>query len=135
MSGQFLLWQGWISISISPDADADCFDALKKAIHELEVFMRPQQMVNQLFEIKPFNLEQVLFIAGSHNHDVGYSDSIVEVLNKVAELAPASHGLVYIRWPEHPTLWNQYKVYKMARGKITMEDDPFFSPCNPLIED
>lgn len=133
MVGQFLVWQGWISIQTDPNEEH--FDELKKVIRELEIFMKPLQRANQLFEIKPFNLEQILFIAGSHNHDIGYSNSIVELLNKVAELAPASHGLVYVRWPEHPTLWNQYRVYKMARGKITIEDDPFFSPCSPVIED
>lgn len=133
MSSQFILYNGWISISTN--ADEQSYDELQKAVSELTVFISSLRLRYQLCEIRVFNLEHILLIGGSHNHDVGYNDDIVALLNKVAQLAPASHGAVFVRWPDDVSIGNQYKIYKMIRGKITFEDDPFFSPCRPIIED
>jgi hypothetical protein len=133
MSAQFVLYNGWISISTSSDEQS--FDELTKVVSELNAYIDSLTLKYHLCEIRTFNLERILLIGGSHNHDVGYNDQIVRLLNKVAELAPASHGVVYIRWPDDIFIGNEYKIYKMVRGKITFESDPFFSPCRPVIED
>lgn len=133
MSEQFILYNGWISISTSPNEES--YDGLQEVISQLNEFIKSLNLGYQLCEIRIFNLEHVLLLGGSHNHDVGYSDSIIKLLYKIAELAPGSYGIVYIRWPEDPVTWNEFKVYKMAKGKISIENDPFFSPCRPMIEE
>jgi hypothetical protein len=126
--------QGWISIATSIDGDQD-YDKLPGALDEVKELIKPLNEPGQFFELKAFNFSQILFIGVHSNHDNGYSDEVLDVLIKIGKIAPASFGLVHARWPEHITDYNVYKIYRMARGKVSIEEDTLLSPCNPVIEE
>ncbi len=55
-----------------------------------------------------------------------------DLLTLIAEVLPASYGIVHERSDE---TGNAFRVRVMARGQITERTDPFLSPANPVIED
>lgn len=132
MVKQFVEFKGWVSINNNRDEGS--YDDLKKVIIQLNAFIDSLGLKHQLCEIRSIGLMDILLIGGVYNHDNGYSDALLSLLNKVAELTPLSYGLVYVRRPEDEFAWNDFKVYKVARGSVTIENDPFLSPCNPIIE-
>ncbi|WP_373462624.1 Imm7 family immunity protein [Paenibacillus sp. V4I3] len=42
---------------------------------------------------------------------------------------------MYIRDATDKQSHNCFKVYVLARGKVTEKEDMYLSPCNPTIED
>ncbi|HEX2944949.1 MAG TPA: Imm7 family immunity protein [Clostridia bacterium] len=71
-----------------------------------------------------------------HNHKYNV---YVDIFKWIAENLPGSYGLLYI-WDdvdvheEHDNS-NKFVVWKLSRGKLEFEEDPFLSPCIPTIED
>jgi len=127
-------FNGWITVY----SDSDELDVIvqdKKLITDLENILHEFKAQNQFCEIKMINGFVNLFVGGRHNHDNGYSDDLLKVLQEICEIASESFGIIYVRWPEDEISWNQYKVYQIAKGKITIKDDVYLSPCNPVIED
>ncbi|WP_341902089.1 Imm7 family immunity protein [Fluviicola taffensis] len=127
-------FNGWLTICSDSD-ELDIIAQDKKLIADVENILREFKTQNQLCEIKMINGFVNLFIGGGHNHDNGYSDDLLKILQEICQIASRSFGIIYVRWPEHEIHWNQYKVYQIAKGIITVKDDVYLSPCNPVIED
>ncbi|MEV6281214.1 Imm7 family immunity protein [Kribbella sp. NPDC051770] len=65
------------------------------------------------------------------------TELIDDLLAEVIRLLPASYGLIYERddeTTEHPG-HNAFRVTVLARGKLSIREDPFLSPAYPTIED
>jgi len=76
----------------------------------------------------------VVHVRGLRNHRVA---SIQRLFDVVAEQAPLSYGLLYIRDqedPRGPEFANAFRVWRLALGQLTELADPFLSPCVPTIE-
>jgi hypothetical protein len=86
-------------------------------------------------------------ISRMHNHTASY---IIDVFEWIAKNLPGSYGLLYVhddeesygaykysKYYDNPRVDNSNKfvVYKLAKGCLTREEDPFLSPCIPTIED
>ena len=125
---------GWISIHITTDGENE-YGKLEKAIEKIDHFLKPLKLFNQFFKIEALNGYHTLFIGLNHNHENGYYDLIYQLLNEICIIAPGSYGIIYIRNDEDKLDFNKFKIIKIAKGKITIEDDDFLSPCNPIIED
>lgn len=125
---------GWVSIHISPDGEGD-LETLKKTIQEITHLIEPLVSFNQFFKIEPLNGTYILFIGLNHNHDNGYYDLILKLLDEVGTRASGSYGIVYVRDHDNSSDFNKFKILKIVRGTVTVEDDKFISPCNPIIED
>ncbi len=127
-------FNGWLTICSDSD-ELDVIGLNKKLIADVENIMLEFKAQNQFCEIKEINGFVNLFVGGRHNHDNGYSDDLLKNLEKICEIASESFGIIYVRWPEDEISWNQYKVFQIAKGKVTIKDDVYLSPCNPVIED
>lgn len=127
-------FNGWVSIFNTTDGEGDS-DMLESTVSQIKRLITPMKGFNQFFEVKGLNGTYTLWIGGSHNHDSGYSDSLLDLLNQIAHIAKGSYGVVHVRHPEHKLTYNEFKVYKIAKGKVTIEKDALLSPCNPVIED
>ncbi|GIO83997.1 hypothetical protein J25TS5_09290 [Paenibacillus faecis] len=85
-----------------------------------------------LVTIKRYNGQDSILISGLHNHKSSY---VVEIFKWIAEHTVGSYGLLYTRDDEDPVDENRFVVWKLARGELRKETDPFLSPCIPKIED
>lgn len=123
---------GWIYIGCDDETSFNIGD--REIIKQIDNFLIPFRQINQVFNIIPINYTHYLQIALGHNKDIGYSQMIFDIMVEVGKLAKESHGLVYIHLSDHPTHWDEYIVYKMAVGKVTIEKDTLLSPCSLIID-
>ena len=91
---------------------------------------------NSLVHLQRCNGCDSLSVAGQHNHRSNY---IIELFQWVAEHASGSYGLLYVRDDEDDSrngnFSNEFRVWRLCRGRLTECDDPFLSPVIPTIED
>lgn len=125
---------GWININISLNDDEHDSKDLYNIVEKIKNFLTPENIFNQVFEIKDLNGNYILFIGLNHNHDNGYSDLILKIISKIGKIASGSYGIVHIRNHDDYKSSNNYKILKLARGKVKIEEDKLISPCRPIIE-
>jgi hypothetical protein len=83
------------------------------------------------------NGRAVLTLEGAANRPGAEAGALDELLGFVAARLPGSYGLLYERDDERiePPGPNAFRVRVLARGEIRDGEDPFLSPCRPVIED
>ena len=129
-------FKGWINLRFYVSDEINSSEFIRKGVVCIQERLKEFNSIdNQFIDIKDLNGFYSLFIGGCHNHDVGYSDSIKNVLNEITKLAKRSYGLVYVRFLEDTNNYNKFLVYKLANGLVTIEEDSLLSPCDRRIED
>jgi hypothetical protein len=90
----------------------------------------------QLIQTQRQNGCDSVLIAGQHNHRNEY---VIDLFKWIAENAPGSYGILYIRDDEDSKrgydFTNEFRVWKLCRGILIEQEDPFLSPCIPTVED
>jgi hypothetical protein len=125
---------GWLNIQFSTDGEHN-FTVEKGIISQIYDLIKPLNGFNHNYELKCINGNNYLYIGINHNHDNEYLDEVKSVFSKIAKLAIGSYGLVYLRQPEDELYFNEFKVIKLNKGEVTIQEDSYLSPCNPKIED
>lgn len=91
---------------------------------------------SNLCHVHRYNGQDSFLISGMHNHRASY---VTEIFDWIASRLPGSYGLLYIQDDEDSgESWdheNEFIVWKLARGAVTREKDPFLSPYIPTVED
>ncbi|MDF8265188.1 Imm7 family immunity protein [Luteipulveratus flavus] len=123
---------GWIVLSDST-YESD-WDAVDPKIEELAAWVELHLTWATKAAFDNVGGVRVLTLHAVANHATAEFDSLLSLVRRIAKELPGSHGLLHWRDDESP-LGNSYKVYVVRRGLLVEEADPFFSPCNPKIED
>lgn len=76
------------------------------------------------------NMVMVL-VHGLRNHR---SEEVFRLFTEIGEKFPKSYGLLYAQDDESEN-YNEFRVFRLARGELKEFADPFLSPCIPGIED
>lgn len=90
-----------------------------------------------VFEIQhTCNGLRYLNVHGLRNHRY---EPVIDLFRWVAANLPASYGLLYVHDDEDNgrtghDYSNCFRVWRLARGHLSEQDDPFLSPCIPTIE-
>lgn len=124
--------RGWIDIHFT-DEEYFGTPSGKQLLSELEEYLTSIEGVGSLFNLKHINYDTCLSIFASYNRERGYIPIIQEVMERVGKMASESYGLVYIHQPEHLDLYDKFMVYKLAKGKVSIEEDSLLSPCSEKI--
>jgi hypothetical protein len=74
----------------------------------------------------------VLTVHGLRNHP---QTQVIALFQWIAEQAPKSYGLLYVLDDEDGDHDNEFGVWRLARGQLSEQADPFLSPRIPIIED
>ncbi len=78
----------------------------------------------------------VLSVAGHRNHRC---ETALDLFRWLAINGPGSYGLLYVRDDEDfrrgGDFGNEFRVWRLARGVLEEQDDPFLSPPIPTVED
>ena len=61
-------------------------------------------------------------------------ERVFEVFRWLADHVPESYGVLYVRDQESGSA-NAFRVWRLARGRLTEHEDVLLSPCIPTIED
>jgi hypothetical protein len=93
-----------------------------------------QQVVNRVFSLQMLNGNCVLSVVGSTNHKTKSVDEVINLFFKIAEMAPGTYGLLYLYDDEDKDGKNdEFQVYKVAKGEVTVEKDTLLSPYEAHI--
>lgn len=127
-------FHGWVVLS--DDTYETSYDLVEAQVPELLAVAR-QPALSVQYDVVRVNLDVVLTIHGLPNRRRHEADVLDRVLAFIAERLPGSYGVVYIRDDERttPPGVNAFEVRVIRRGMVEVRDDPFLSPCNPVIED
>ena len=127
-------FHGWASIlyhthDIDFALQNECWNKLEHHVSKLD---------KTLVHLQRYNGCDSLFIAGQHNHRAS-GEYVFDLFRWVAKNAPGSYGLLYIRDDEDmnrgANFANEFRVWRLCRGRLTEESDPFLSPIVPTVED
>ena len=83
-------------------------------------------------DLRAINGQFRVWVSGSPNHR---HDQIFGLFQLIAEMAPGSYGLLYVWDDEHEPYDNEFRVWRLLRGRVEEMADTFLSPCIPTIED
>ena len=127
--------QGWAIVSsdtyeINGSDDARLLTALKEQID----LTRSTNIIIHL-DVGLNGDLHVLSIAGHKNHRY---EPVIDLFDWLAANGPGSYGLLYVQDDEdfkRGSYENEFRAWKLARGVLEEQSDPFLSPCIPIIED
>ncbi|PQO40123.1 hypothetical protein C5Y96_01955 [Blastopirellula marina] len=125
----------WIELSESTE-ESDC-GQLDSKVDALRALVRDKLSCKPNDCIVHVNYSKVFQCSGGANHRGTDHDMLLDVLKRLVELLPGSHGLVYWSDDESPgnAVFDGYKVLVVARGEVHERLDPFLSPKKPVVED
>jgi hypothetical protein len=126
-------FHGWAVIRSRYDSDLEKEEADWEKIEEefdleLRIFDRPDH-----FHVhKTINGLLSVTMSGLRNHR---QEDVIDFFRWLAARAPGSYGLLYVHDDEDPKAENDFRVYRLAKGKLTEMADPFLSPYFPTVEE
>jgi hypothetical protein len=88
-------------------------------------------------DLRVVNGSWVFTITSLTNHRSRRSAEIYQLVDWIAAHFPGAYGLLYERddEPGLPAGTEAFTVRALARGRISVHNDPFLSPIQPTIED
>jgi hypothetical protein len=129
-------FHGWATIRV-PDADGADFKPIGGG-PEVEAIKRVRSAINDahdefsLFDVRQTgNGQTVLMAHGLRNHRF---EPVVGLFRWVAAELPDSYGLLYVHDDEAEGHDNEFRVWRLARGRFEELADPFLSPYTPTVE-
>ncbi len=125
-------YKGWITLS--SDSYEEDFLRLKEQVAFLEKKISKFNSSSQFSKIINCNGDYTMSLIGVLNHENGIIEEIKDLLQHIAEVLPASFGVIYYRDQEGDHE-NHYFVIRLAKGKLEEFNDHILSPCFPIIED
>jgi len=130
-------YHGWVTLLLADnDEDWETEQAiLGQVATSIQVKAKELDLRSPILEIKRANIHTFLAIAGCRNHSAVERQNLAALFEYIGEVAPLSYGLLYT-WDDElkEEDGNKFKVMRMVRGKIDHLDDPFLSPCIPLLD-
>ncbi len=122
---------GWITLretyKVVDDEDMEgILERIRKVIDESE-YPSLQIQVN--------NGEYFIEFSRYTNHLSGDVTGLLSIFETVGRIAEGSYGLLYMHNDEDSGHYNEFVVYRLARGRVTAFQDSFLSPLIPTVED
>lgn len=122
---------GWITLRETYRLvdDEDMEGILEKIQKEIDRSAYPS------LQIKVNNGEHFIEFSRYTNHMSGDVMKLLSIFETVGRIAEGSYGLLYMHNDEDSELYNDFVVYRLARGRVAIFQDPFLSPMAPTVED
>jgi hypothetical protein len=127
-------FHGWATIRVpDPDIDPPRRWALEAvAVEQLREAIARANDQFSLFDVRQTGNELiVLYAHGLRNHRYR---PVIELFRWVAAELPDSYGLLYVHDDEVEGQANEFRVWRLARGRFEELADPFLSPYIPTVE-
>lgn len=125
-------YHGWLNLQRSAGEDGDDF----KPSTELPLVRELTGGLSVgpgLVDIRVVNGELHFSTSGFTNHRW---QQVIDTFHALGKALPGSYGLLYVRDDEDPAgRTNEFQIFVMRRGEVTLQSDTFLSPCIPTIED
>jgi hypothetical protein len=124
---------GWATTRLSADGGAEGEATQYPDLRsEIEKVVGAAANVVARFDAD-LNGSAILTVSASKNHRY---EGVIDLFRWVAQHYPGSYGLLYVHDAEDARGFdNDFRVWRLARGRITELADPFLSPLIATIED
>ncbi|GLY38139.1 hypothetical protein Amsp01_041630 [Amycolatopsis sp. NBRC 101858] len=124
-------YHGWITLRATAEALDDesplRLDEIRALVDGLADYA--------LMDLQPMNGTDYIHLGGSPNRRGQHGAEVIDLFAKVGQLAPGSYGLLYVHDDEHPEHRLSFRVFRLARGRVTEHTDDLLSPVIPTLED
>jgi hypothetical protein len=129
-------FHGWMTLRETYENRDTDEKVIESIVQEIKLHIKNINWKHGLIDIRPINVEIYLWMVGASNHKPSGIYSPVDFYEYIAKVAPGSYGLLYVLDDEDMANdnYNNFKVYVLARGKLTERKDPFLSPFIPTVE-
>ncbi|GMQ63650.1 Imm7 family immunity protein [Vallitalea maricola] len=127
-------FHGWAVIQETPQViDEENIDDIAKMIEDYIDNLNWESGILKIFAV---NGEYQIIVSGLSNHKTQESEELLGVYKYIAKIAPGSYGLLYVKDDEDTKgLDNEFIVYTLVRGNLSIQKDTFLSPFIPIVED
>lgn len=126
-------YHGWAVVLSSAKENGE--KDLDEIVRNLSELLKEMNCDNRQVELNSSNGMYCIFTQGSANRVSKDVQKIFDLFEWLKEHALGSYGLLYFRDDEDSSLENGFKVGVLRRGGFSFRNDPFLSPCIPVIED
>ena len=123
-------YDGWATLR--EDTREDDIGGLHRIVDELREVIEQFNDGSGVTDLRWINGTCMVYFAGCPNRR---HDCVFGLFPWLAEHAPGSYGLLYVRDDEAPVHGNAFQVWRLRRRQVERHPDPFLSPCIPVIED
>jgi len=131
-------YHGWITVRTKYEniETEDEDELLLKVVSEIKEHIINLNWGHGILDIRSINTEFHIWTSGYLNHKPLEKDSPVNFFRYVGRVAPGSYGILYIidDYDMENNNHNKFKVYVLARGQLTIHEDPFLTPFVPIVE-
>ena len=128
-------FHGWITIRVDDGDDAALAIIREREQHALAFIndaIRDHGDNFSLFETRRTSNELIVLLAhGLRNHPHA---PVIDLFRVIGERLPDSYGLLYVHDDDSSTNNNEFRVWRLALGRLEERDDPFLSPYIPTVE-
>jgi hypothetical protein len=128
-------FHGWVTIRVDDRDDPDMSVVRGReeaAIARLRAAMREADDEFSLFDLRRTSNELIVLLAhGLRNHRY---EPVIGLFRWVAAELPDSYGLLYVHDGEAAGQDNEFRVWRLARGRLEERPDPFLSPYISTVE-
>lgn len=122
---------GWITLRDTYEAtDEENIEMiLKRVKYEIK------KLKYSTLQIKSMDGEHFIEFSSYTNHMSLDVKEIISFFEAVGNVAKGSYGLLYVYDDEDMNSYNNFMVYRLARGAVELYQDHFLSPIVPVVED
>jgi hypothetical protein len=131
-------FHGWATIrAIFENVDIDNEEQIMNiVVNKIKQHIGELNWQHGVLDIRAINAEFHVWTSGNHNHKPTGEYCPIEFFKYIAQIAPGSYGILYVLDDEDLINDNDnyFKVFVLAKGKITEHRDSYLSPFIPTVE-
>lgn len=122
---------GWITLRETYRVTDD--EDMERVLREIEEEIR--RLACSSISISVNNGQYFIEFSRYTNHLSDDVKKLITFYEMAGRIAEGSYGLLYIHNDEDSRHCNDFVVYRLTRGKVTVFQDEFLSPLIPTVED
>ena len=126
-------YHGWLNISQSIDGENESDKIL--IVNQIKEKIATAFTDGRIVTLKIINGNVMLHCGGIANHWDNEVKDVIAFFKFIATISFGTYGLLYVRDTDAiDERANNFKIIRVAKGKLTEFKDTILSPCNPIIE-
>lgn len=125
-------YYGWVKLCQSIDGEEE--DNIGAIAELIRSRLKEIDFPERIMAFKAINGSYILNVSGHTNHISDDVHEVFDLFKFIGQNAIGSYGLLYFKNDEDAEIFNEFKVWRLAKGELKEFKDMLLSPCDPIIE-